>query len=472
MARSHARFVLPLLCILTITGLEGQEERDSENKLRDAILATHSDIERAVEELNTLRTETAADCLPLAKQIESLRTEVKDLRARAERARTIRQQGEREQQALVDRNQFLAETCRFGVSLLSEYRRSLETRTGKAETAALADRLAEIDLLLREDSEFDRLPETARRLLQTASSWNKQKLGGMIVEGAAIDDAGIEHRGRFAVLGPSTYFCATDGAAAGPVIVRLGSTMPAVYGGFTEDSQQQIALLVDGRPASIPIDVTSGDALKVARAKPSLGEHVKKGGFVMIPLLAIGVLAVLLVILKLLEFGRIDVGPSPLIDAVFQALNRGDVEQASSEAGSLSEPLRSILREGIEHRDAANEHIEEILEERVLASVPRLERHLGLLAVLGGIAPLLGLLGTVTGMIHTFQLVTVFGTGDAKLLSSGISEALVTTEFGLAIAIPVLLAHALLSRRVRTLVERLESTAARLTDDLKLRKAK
>ena len=98
------------------------------------------------------------------------------------------------------------------------------------------------------------------------------------------------------------------------------------------------------------------------------------------------------------------------------------------------------------------------MHERALAVLPLLDRHLGLLAVLGGVAPLLGLLGTVTGMIHTFQLVTVFGSGDAKLLSGGISEALVTTEAGLIIAVPVLLVHAFLSRRVRTLVAALEQT--------------
>jgi biopolymer transport protein ExbB len=98
------------------------------------------------------------------------------------------------------------------------------------------------------------------------------------------------------------------------------------------------------------------------------------------------------------------------------------------------------------------------MHERALATIPTLDRHLGMLAVLGGVAPLLGLLGTVTGMIHTFELVTIFGTGDAKLLSGGITEALVTTETGLIIAVPVLLVHAYLSRRVRGIVTSLEQT--------------
>jgi biopolymer transport protein ExbB len=81
------------------------------------------------------------------------------------------------------------------------------------------------------------------------------------------------------------------------------------------------------------------------------------------------------------------------------------------------------------------------------------------IAVTASTEPLLGLLGTVTGIINTFKLITVFGTGDPKLLSSGISEALITTEFGLYFAIPALLIHALLSRKVKTLLGSLEQIA-------------
>ena len=191
----------------------------------------------------------------------------------------------------------------------------------------------------------------------------------------------------------------------------------------------------------------------------------------MIPLLVIGVLAVLLVIWKLCELSRIRVGPDTAIDEVVRRASEGDDENARAAAGRLGEPLSTLLLAAVAHREAPKEHIEEILHEQVLTYVPRLERHLGTLAVFGGVAPLLGLLGTVTGMIHTFQLVTIFGTGDARLLSGGISEALVTTEFGLVIAIPVLLVHAFLARRVRTIIAALEGAAVNFVNALKLGKA-
>ena len=221
----------------------------------------------------------------------------------------------------------------------------------------------------------------------------------------------------------------------------------------------------------MPVDVTSGDSLKVEESRKTLYEHIKSGGFVMIPILAIAGIALILIIWKFFSLRNLSVDLSIFIEPILEKLRDGNIHGAELVTLELPQTLRPILAEGIEHRNAPKENIEEIIHERVLACIPVLEHHLGTLAVLGGVAPLLGLLGTVTGMIHTFQLVTIFGTGDAKLLSSGISEALVTTEFGLAIAIPVLLAHAFLSRRVRTIIGNLERAMISFVNRLTLQSA-
>ena len=109
------------------------------------------------------------------------------------------------------------------------------------------------------------------------------------------------------------------------------------------------------------------------------------------------------------------------------------------------------------------------MHEAIIVEVPPLERHLAILAVGAAVSPLLGLLGTVTGMIHTFSLIAVFGSGDPRLLSGGISEALVTTEAGLAVAIPLVLLHAFLSRRVRAIADGLEKSAVSFVNTLKTR---
>jgi biopolymer transport protein ExbB len=249
--------------------------------------------------------------------------------------------------------------------------------------------------------------------------------------------------------------------------MRARSQAPGVH---TVDAEgtRGIAALVRGSEARVPVDVSSGDALKVAAARKGFFEHLEEGGAVVVPLVIIALWSFVLVVLKWRQLGRECVVGGAAVDRVLAAAVAGDHAGARAATGDVGDPLGPVLREAVEHRSARREHIEEILHERILMYVPRLEKHLGTLAVFGGVAPLLGLLGTVTGMIHTFQLVTVFGTGEATLLSGGISEALVTTEVGLAIAIPVLLVHAYLVRRVRGVVADLEQSAADFVERLKV----
>ena len=156
---------------------------------------------------------------------------------------------------------------------------------------------------------------------------------------------------------------------------------------------------------------------------------------------------------------------------ILNHLNRGEKDEALAKASSVSGPFGALLVAGVNHADEEKELLEEILYERLLATQPKLERLLAFIALTAGAAPLLGLLGTVTGMIQTFKLITVFGTGDAKSLSSGISEALITTEFGLYVAIPALLAQALLSRKAKGTLSEMEQTSVAFVNGLAPRRA-
>jgi biopolymer transport protein ExbB len=118
-----------------------------------------------------------------------------------------------------------------------------------------------------------------------------------------------------------------------------------------------------------------------------------------------------------------------------------------------------MLLAGAQHLGEPRQLVEEVMFERVLSTRLRLQSWLPFVAICATSAPLLGLLGTVTGIMNTFTLMTVHGTGDPKTLSSGISEALITTETGLVVAIPSLLLHAFLSRRARGIVDEMEKAA-------------
>ena len=131
-----------------------------------------------------------------------------------------------------------------------------------------------------------------------------------------------------------------------------------------------------------------------------------------------------------------------------------------------SSPVGKMLVRGVEHIDEPTELVEEVMYEEILSTRLKLHRFLPFVAISASSAPLLGLLGTVTGIINTFKLITVFGSGDVKTLSGGISEALVTTEFGLIVAIPSLLLHAFLSRKAKGIVDEMDKAAIALVNQI------
>ena len=192
--------------------------------------------------------------------------------------------------------------------------------------------------------------------------------------------------------------------------------------------------------------------------QPTL-EAVGVGGITMIPILGLGLLCLIMAIWKFMSLMKLEVNVDRTISKVLSLLHSKKIEEAKTEAEKIGAPVGRVLLEGIHHHKASQEHIEEIMHEQIMSQIPYLEKNLSILSVAAAAAPLLGLFGTVTGMIHTFDMVAVFGTGKVNLLSGGISEALVTTEYGLVIAIPALLVHAYLARRVKTIIHTLEQTS-------------
>lgn len=430
-----------------------------------AILQTRREIERDTAELNRIREEIAAVRQPLAGRLEMLQATVAGKRAEAARLRRFRQQGDAEQEALAAQTDSLQETTRFLIALFTEYARAMETRVNAAEAPLLAEKLRPLAAALNANELTDTSADGIGKLLALSEQWNRRRLGGHVFAGNALDTDGIEMQGRFVAFGPIAYFAGANGPAAGSASTRFGRLQPGVDPLFDAATAEAVQRVIDGQQAVLPVDVTGGDANRIAQARTGLIAHARRGGPVMIPLLAVAFAAAVLVLLKIFEIGRFRIRGAELMPTVMARLRCGDISAAGQAARLLKEPLASLAATVIAHHDASRERLEEILHEMVLETLRRLERYLGILAVLGGVAPLLGLLGTVTGMIHTFQLVTLFGTGDARLLSGGISEALTTTAFGLIIAVPVLLAHAFLARWARTRAGILEQHAVAVLND-------
>jgi biopolymer transport protein ExbB len=152
-----------------------------------------------------------------------------------------------------------------------------------------------------------------------------------------------------------------------------------------------------------------------------------------------------------------------IMDRMNELVSGGDWDGAETLLhGRRNSPVGHVLSAGLEMRHADRQTQESVLQEAILNQLPKVERGMAVLAVLGAVAPLLGLLGTVTGMIDTFRVITLYGTGDPKLMSGGISEALVTTMLGLGVAIPIMLLHTFLSRRVDHIIGDMEERSVQL----------
>lgn len=213
---------------------------------------------------------------------------------------------------------------------------------------------------------------------------------------------------------------------------------------------------------SIPLDVLQNKAVKnsISDVKEltwteKAKAFFKKGGIVMYPLALVAIIALLLFLERLLVLsyrGKIGRRFIKKMDALV-------AEKKYDEAASLclkrETSLSMVLFSVLNKVNDTRENAERSLQEALLREQPKLERRMGLLAAMGTIAPLLGLLGTVTGIITLFTVITEVGTNDARVLAGGISEALVTTEMGLVIAIPVMILHGLLSEKIEKITSEL-----------------
>jgi len=195
-------------------------------------------------------------------------------------------------------------------------------------------------------------------------------------------------------------------------------------------------------------------------------EFIRQGGVVMYPLLACSVLALGIVFERAVALRRRRIFVPQLLETVEQLLAEGNLEGVLRVCQRYPGPLANLVRAGVESCGLGREELREAIVDAGRQEVPELERHLTLLGTIVGVAPLLGLLGTVLGMIDVFRTIAASGVGQAAQLAGGIYEALSTTAVGLSIAVPSLVAYNYFVRRVERLVLELERCALQLVQQL------
>ncbi|USD38320.1 MULTISPECIES: MotA/TolQ/ExbB proton channel family protein [Ferrimonas] len=186
-----------------------------------------------------------------------------------------------------------------------------------------------------------------------------------------------------------------------------------------------------------------------------LYDYVSTGGTVMIPIMLCSMLLWCLSLERLFAFYRLEQDDLSL-DSAISMIRRGDC--GPNQAGVR----RDLVRFLAPHTPATAAEFQGLLQQYRLQTQPKLDKRIGLIATLAAIAPLLGLLGTVNGMIATFDVIALFGTGNAKAMAGGISESLITTQSGLTVAIPGMFLGVILNRRARRLSQTLNETISLL----------
>lgn len=184
------------------------------------------------------------------------------------------------------------------------------------------------------------------------------------------------------------------------------------------------------------------------------GEYFSQGGWIMVPIALVSLAMWALIIDRFRALGRMASTDIPISEAI-------RIVRAGSAEGCRGEGLRACLVNRFVRERSGDPSLDrEILGQCAMRTRMGLDRYLPAIAVLAGVAPLLGLLGTVLGMIQTFDVISLFGTGNAKAMAGGISVALITTQTGLLVAIPGLFLSGVLSRRARQLGTRLDEITA------------
>jgi biopolymer transport protein ExbB len=405
-------------------------------------------LKTATNDLLAARARITAARTPLAEATRSAEARIAVLEGELLQLDTTHGKSAEAREQLRRENDEVARTLGYLLNQAQETMKLTEDSMQPGERPAWAGR---IDLLRRDlDSAEARTGvPAALAVADFAADRTAREIGGFTVTGPAVAEGDTRVlAGTFLFLGPATYFQADGVGPTGivnlgphgewPVVHAVANWTPADAGPIFHQGRGQVAL-----------DASGGKALALSKASVSLLEQVRRGGAVTVVIVAVGILALVITIQKLFDFRRLAVDEPATVRPVLALLARGAFREAADAARTLKTTTRELFALGIHHRLKSKALLEEYLESFVLEQRMLQERRLPLLAVIATAGPLLGLLGTVTGMIKTFTLITVLGTGSAGKLSAGISQALIATKFGLVVAIPALVVHGFLSHRIQ-----------------------
>lgn len=307
------------------------------------------------------------------------------------------------------------------------------------------------------DSTFGILQQQSRLRTETGSFFLAD---GTEVQGEIIRVGNIA---AFGVAGEA-------GSAVGGALAPAGDGHLKVWSASDPATAQ--ALANGSSPASVKIFLyeSTQKAIEEQVGKTVLSV-INSGGLIAWIIVGLGALAAVLIILRSIFLRNASASTGRVQQEIGNLVAEGKLETALKACKQLKGSTARVVASAVRNLDRDRAHIEDIVSEQILHESAHLNRFGAFIIVIAAVAPLLGLLGTVTGMISTFDIITEFGTGDPKLLSGGISIALVTTEVGLAVAIPALIFGNLLSGWAESIKDEMEKAALHVINLYTIRKS-
>jgi biopolymer transport protein ExbB len=435
----------------------------ADSPLKDVTTDLQKRLDDATAALSAMRAEIEKEKLPMTQRLGQVEEQVIDARKEYDRVLRLLDSRTLEVTNLKSSNKSKEDTASYLTNLLDEFSRNFETRIHITELQQLGGPLkslqnkgnnANLSMGEQLQARFDIVNMALDRLENVS--------GGAIFEGKATDRSGTVTDGKFIVMGPLAYFASTDGSKYGLADLKNDSLDPTLLPLPEKTLPKGIVEVAKTGQGILPIDATRGNAFKLEEQKDSIVDEFLKGGPLMWPIGILGALAVLVGFFKWIQLSLVGRPSGRRVRELLDLLDKRKYADAEKLALRTRGPIGQFMAAAARHYTDPTNVMEETMFEKILDAKTKLNSWIPFVKIAAAVEPLFGLLGTVTGMINTFKLITVFGTQDASTFSSGIAEALITTEWGLITAIPCLLIAAFLARKARAVIDDMEKLGVRI----------
>jgi biopolymer transport protein ExbB len=450
--------ILTALALIFLVSAAARGAETFDDAMKRATSDYNERLKTAADELNSSRKRIADEKAPLLEEMRAVEDRIVALQTEIDRLETGQaDSSEHHRKQLIELDSVRKNTTYIG-TLAHDGLTSFEESLAPGEGQVLTERILALGQKL-DDASAGPSGQSAMDIADFLLERTRRELGGYSAQGSSLVDGNNQvFKGTFAFVGPETFFLPEQGGNAGTVRPRAGSIYPVTYP-LAAWKQDGATAFFQGKPGTIVADASGGKALRLRETTGTVLEHIQKGGLVAYAIIAVGLLSLLMIAQKIADLARLSVDTPQTVHAFLVNVTQGATAKAGLAVKALLQPTRELFEVGLRYSGASKDILEEHLQSVLLRQRLHFERRLPLLAVIATAAPLMGLLGTVVGMVKTFALITVFGTGNAGKLASGISEVLVATELGLVVAIPTLIAHGFLAHRIQKNLSLLERYA-------------